>query len=77
MMAIEELYDLLAEPEGARLEFKKAGNRYDFDELARYCVALANEGRACYGDWKDKGSLLVSAGCDRMMSVERKTRQPA
>ncbi len=34
----------LAEPEGARLEFKEAKARYDFDKLLQYCVALANEG---------------------------------
>lgn len=34
----------LAAPEGAHLEFKEAKNRYDFEELVRYCVALANEG---------------------------------
>ncbi|MBI4544772.1 MAG: ATP-binding protein [Gemmatimonadetes bacterium] len=31
-------------PEGSRLEFKEARNRYEFDDLVRYCVALANEG---------------------------------
>lgn len=34
----------LQEPEGERLEFKAARNRYDFEELAKYCCALANEG---------------------------------
>jgi ATP-dependent DNA helicase RecG len=34
----------LAEPEGLRLEFKEAKNRYDFEKLLKYCVALANEG---------------------------------
>ncbi len=44
MMSAEEFRDILAAPEGARLEFKEASNRYDFDELVRYCVAIANEG---------------------------------
>ncbi len=36
---------LLGAPrEDERLEFKEAKNRYDFGELCRYCVALANEG---------------------------------
>ena len=40
----EQLMQWLAEPEGLRLEFKEAKNRYDFDKLVDYCVALANEG---------------------------------
>lgn len=34
----------LLEPEGQRLEFKEAKQRYDFEKLLKYCVALANEG---------------------------------
>jgi ATP-dependent DNA helicase RecG len=30
--------------EDEHLEFKEAKNRYDFEELVKYCVALANEG---------------------------------
>lgn len=30
--------------EGEHLEFKAAENRYDFEEMVDYCVALANEG---------------------------------
>jgi len=30
--------------EGEHFEFKEAKNRYDFEELVKYCVALANEG---------------------------------
>lgn len=40
----EQLHQWLSEPEGVRLEFKEAKNRYDFDKLVQYCVALANEG---------------------------------
>lgn len=40
----EQLMQWLAEPEGLQLEFKEAKNRYDFDKLVGYCVALANEG---------------------------------
>ncbi len=43
-MTPEELRQILESPEGPRLEFKHAANRYDFDELVRYCVAIANEG---------------------------------
>jgi ATP-dependent DNA helicase RecG len=39
-----QLDQWLAEPEGLRLEFKEAKQRYDFDKLVQYCVALANEG---------------------------------
>jgi ATP-dependent DNA helicase RecG len=40
----EQFEKYLSEPEGARLEFKEAKNRYDFEKLKEYCVALANEG---------------------------------
>ena len=43
-MTAEEFRSILVAPEGTRLEFKEAANRYDFDELVRYCVAIANEG---------------------------------
>jgi ATP-dependent DNA helicase RecG len=35
---------LLIRSENEHLEFKAAENRYDFEELVDYCVALANEG---------------------------------
>lgn len=41
---IQQLLIWMQEKEGERLEFKAAKNRYDFEELTRYCVALANEG---------------------------------
>ncbi len=40
----DQLHQWLAEPEGARLEFKEAKRHFDFDKLLQYCVALANEG---------------------------------
>lgn len=40
----EQFERYLSEPEGTRIEFKEAKNRYDFDKLTHYCVALANEG---------------------------------
>lgn len=40
----EQLQQWLLEPEGVRLEFKEAKQRYDFEKLLKYCVALANEG---------------------------------
>lgn len=42
--AILKLQRWLLDPEGERLEFKEAKNRYDFQELAQYCAALSNEG---------------------------------
>ena len=44
MTSREEFEALLREPEGRRLEFKEARNRFGFDELVRYAVAIANEG---------------------------------
>jgi ATP-dependent DNA helicase RecG len=43
-MTPEQFAQLLAAPENARVEFKTAERRYDFDKLVQYCVALANEG---------------------------------
>ena len=43
-MTLEELQEILASKEGENLEFKEAKNTYPFDELAKYCTALANEG---------------------------------
>jgi len=39
-----EFQSILADDEGRHLEFKEAKNRFDFEELVRYCAALANEG---------------------------------
>jgi ATP-dependent DNA helicase RecG len=39
-----ELNDLLNAPEGENYEFIEAKNRYDFEEMAKYCCALANCG---------------------------------
>ena len=44
-MTVAELNALLlARSESEHVEFKEAKNRYDFEELVGYCVALANEG---------------------------------
>jgi len=40
----DEFRDILASPEGSRIEFKSAAGGYHFEELVKYCVALANEG---------------------------------
>lgn len=43
-MNVQELEALLTAKEGAAAEFKEAKERYSFDELTDYCLALANEG---------------------------------
>ena len=40
----EQFRELLAAPEGARIEFKSAAGGYHFDKLVEYSVAIANEG---------------------------------
>ncbi|MGH9338488.1 MAG: AlbA family DNA-binding domain-containing protein [Acidobacteriota bacterium] len=40
----DDFRKLLESPEGARVEFKSASGGFHFDELVKYCVALANEG---------------------------------
>ncbi len=40
----EEFQALLEAPEGQNLEFKAAREKFSFDRLGEYCVALANEG---------------------------------
>lgn len=44
MSTADDIARWLAEPEGERLEFKSARNNFQFEKLADYCVALANEG---------------------------------
>jgi len=44
MTTTAEFSAILDAPEGRNVEFKKAQNRFDFEELVNYCVALANEG---------------------------------
>lgn len=41
---VAALEEWVREKEGERLEFKTAANRFDFELLAKYCSALANEG---------------------------------
>jgi len=44
MTTLEEFQVLLESPEGCHVEFKAATGGFHFEELARYCVAIANEG---------------------------------
>ncbi len=41
---LERLETWMQAKENEHLEFKEAKNHFDFDELVKYCVALANEG---------------------------------
>ena len=41
---IEQLQVWMDAKEDEHLEFKEAKNHSDFEELVKYCVALANEG---------------------------------
>lgn len=43
-LSIDQLDELIADIEGEILEFKEAKNNYEFDNLGKYCSALANEG---------------------------------
>lgn len=42
-MTLNQLQDLLGSRESEHLEFKEAKNSYEFEDLVKYCVALANE----------------------------------
>jgi len=48
---LEHLSLLMKSPEGEHLEFKEAKSHFDFEELVKYCAAIANEGggRLIYG----------------------------
>ena len=41
---LSQLEELLKSKEGEKLEFKEWKTKDNFDELAKYCCALANEG---------------------------------
>jgi len=40
----EQFQEILAAPEGTRIEFKAATSNFHFEKLVEYCVAIANEG---------------------------------
>ena len=43
-MKVPEIEWLLDAKEGENIEFKRAENAFEFDELAKYACALANRG---------------------------------
>jgi ATP-dependent DNA helicase RecG len=44
MTTPDEFHALIESPESTRVEFKAASDGFHFEELVKYCVALANEG---------------------------------
>ena len=42
-MSLDQLKELLESKESEHLEFKEAKSSYEFEDLVKYCVALANE----------------------------------
>ena len=44
IVSSQQLQEWLNAPEGEHFEFKEAKNNFHFEELAKYCAALANEG---------------------------------
>lgn len=71
MISLEQLHELMDSPEGAHLEFKEARNTFEFDNLVKYCVALANEGggRIVFGVTDRRPRRVV--GSDAFPVVER------
>lgn len=43
-ITVDQLNEIITDLEGEILEFKEAKNHYEFDNLGKYCSALANEG---------------------------------
>ena len=43
-ITLEQLQTWMSDRENEHLEFKEAKRHFDFEELVKYCVALANEG---------------------------------
>jgi len=46
-MKVPDISSLLEAKEGEQVEFKRAENTFEFDELAKYACALANRGGGC------------------------------
>ncbi|HBY96721.1 MAG TPA: transcriptional regulator [Chloroflexi bacterium] len=69
MTTPDEFRSLLERPEGTRVEFKAASRGFHFDELVKYCVALANEGSG-------KIVLGVTDGRPRRVSGTRAFPEP-
>lgn len=70
-MTVEQLRSLMKAKEAEHLEFKEAKERFDFEKLVRYCVALANEegGRIILGVTDKKPRQVV--GTQAFSNMER------
>lgn len=68
---LEQLRRWMQEREDEHLEFKEAKDRYDFEELVRYCCALANErgGRVILGVTDKRPRRVV--GTNAFQAIER------
>lgn len=69
MTTTDELCELIQKPEGTNVEFKSASGGFHFDELVKYCVAMANEGGG-------KIILGVTDGRPRRISGTRAFLEP-
>lgn len=71
---VEQLAEWMSAQEGEHFEFKAARNSFEFDDLARYACALANEGggRILLGITNDRPRRVV--GSNAFRQIER-TRQ--
>lgn len=60
---IAVLEEWVRDKEGETLEFKEARNRFSFEDLAKYCAALANEGggRIILGVTNDRPRQIVGS----------------
>ena len=68
-MTTDEFQALLEKPEGKNIEFKSASGGFHFDDLVKYCVAIANEGGG-------KIVLGVTDGRPRRVSGTRAFLEP-
>lgn len=68
---LDKLREWMEGKEDEHLEFKEAKNRFDFEELVKYCAALANEGggKMILGVTNKRPRRVV--GCRAFESLER------
>lgn len=68
---LDKLREWMEGKENEHLEFKEAKNRFDFEELVKYCAAIANEGggKMILGVTNKRPRRVV--GCRAFESLER------
>ncbi len=71
---IAALEEWVRDKEGEKLEFKEARNRFSFEDLAKYCAALANEGggRIILGVTNDRPRQIVGSSAFEQPERTRK-----